>query len=358
MNTVYFLGAGASKNFGYPLTSEIMPEILHKLIKNILFNLSENDALEEQKAAARLLSSIYKLYPGLKEIDAEKEVHRIPNITEVLSLIDHCSFYNIPPHPDLSEDKLEDFRQLLNRAIGEVLFKYENENYTAEQRKLLDSFLSVIKQKSKKEQVTFITTNYDLVLEKEFILHMFSNQVDFGIFYRSVSDSKLISPAANSFIKLYKLHGSLNWLRCSMCGHYYINQLGSIVHEAFKQESGYGNTCICSNSLRLKSVLVSPSLVRDIRDSNLLQIWKAALEAIRTADKLVFFGYSLPAEDLAIKSIIMRGINGRRSSQDLKIEVIQKGFDAQNNYLNLFGNTLKYYEDELPGYLLKNNAHN
>lgn len=39
------------------------------------------------------------------------------------------------------------------------------------------------------------------------------------------------------------------------------------------------------------------------------------MEASRTADNLIFIGYSLPAKDLGIKSVIIRGVNGRDKKQ-------------------------------------------
>ena len=65
----------------------------------------------------------------------------------------------------------------------------------------------------------------------------------------------------------------------------------------------HNNDCFQLNDTKttLEKEQENDLLVRDIRDSNLLQIWKAAMEALRTADQIVFIGYSLPAEDFAIK---------------------------------------------------------
>lgn len=355
MKVVYFLGAGASKNFGYPLTGDIMPEILSGLKANNLFF---HSAAKTQRAGEEqylFLEYFYTLYPGLRNVDEKMEKERIPNITEVLSMVDHCCFYNIPPHPDLSDQHLEQFRSLINRAIGELMLEYEEKPYTPHEKQLLDSFVSPIRQgRNPGDSLTFITTNYDLVIDNEIQNELLVDKVDYGITYRSVFDSSLANTPMESSVKYYKLHGSLNWLRCSLCGHFYINPYGCIIHQAFKEETDHENTCICSDHLRLKTVLVSPSLVRDIRDSNLLQIWRSALESIRVADKLVFIGYSLPAEDLAIKSIIMRGLNGRKSSQPLEIAVVQQGEAAKNNYLNLFSSSIRYYGHGLEEYLQTN----
>lgn len=355
MKVVYFLGAGASKNFGYPLTGDIMPEILTGLINQDLFIHSTANKPKIIEQQNKLLEYFYTLYPGLRKVDIQQEKERVPNITEVLSMVDHCCFYHIPPHPGLSDNSLDDFRLLLNRAIGELMLLYEEKPYTSAETDLLQSFIAPIRQERRPDDgLTFITTNYDLVIDNEIQNEMLIDRVDYGTAYRSVFDSSLSITPTKPMLKYYKLHGSLNWLRCSLCGHFYINPYGCIVRQAFKEEIDDQNTCVCSDHLRLKTVLVSPSLVRDIRDSNLLQIWRAALESIRVADKLVFIGYSLPAEDLAIKSIIMRGLNGRKKSHPIDIAVVQYGNAARNNYLNLFETNISYYAHGLEEYLQTN----
>lgn len=356
MKAVYFLGAGASKNFGFPLTYEIMPQIISGLKAGHLFNHSAANASHAVDEQALLLQYIYLLYPGLGDVDETATPERIPNITEILSLVDHCCFYNIPPHPSLSDNALRQFNSLLNRAIGELMLSYEEKDYTVEEQALLTQFIAPLRNsRTHEDSLSFITTNYDLIIDNEIQKENLIDRVDYGIAYRSVFDSKLTPAPSNSLLNYYKLHGSLNWLYCSLCGHYYINPYGCIIHQAFKEESDEQNTCICSDQLRLKPVLVSPSLVRDIRDSNLLQIWRSAVECIRQADKLVFVGYSLPAEDLAIKSVIMRGLNGRNPKQPLEVAVVQKGLASKNNYLNLFGN-VQYYQNGLQEYLQFNSV--
>lgn len=44
-------------------------------------------------------------------------------------------------------------------------------------------------------------------------------------------------------------------------------------------------------------------MVRDIRDAHLLNVWRSATEALRTAKEWYIIGYSLPHEDLAIRSM-------------------------------------------------------
>jgi len=210
-NTVYFLGAGASKNFGYPLTNEIMPEILIRLSKNNLFQSDSYRSSIEIEKENQLRNFIYTMYPGLVDIDLLKEKTRIPNITEVLSMVDYCCLYNFPPHPSLCDDTLIYFRDLLNRAIVEILLKYVPENIE-NINKSITKFNEQIKFKIENENVTIITSNYDLVIEKIIKEHYNFAKVDFGISYRDVITNKIIYPESTR-LQYYKLHGSMNWLK-------------------------------------------------------------------------------------------------------------------------------------------------
>lgn len=348
---VFFLGAGASKAFGYPLTGEIMPSILANLRANNLFQLEDTKTSLERAQERELRRFLELLYPGLASVDPGDKPECCPGIIEVLSLVEHCVLYNTPPHPLISGANLERFRYLLSRAIAELLLYYEVTPYNTAESRLLKQFTQLIR-KPGPHDVTVITTNYDLIIDRAFKPEMRENKVNFGIAYRHIKTSELITPPPDAVLRLYKLHGSLNWLRCDLCGQYYINPEGSITVRAFDEEIGEWNTCDCSDVVQLKAVLVAPSLVRDIRDPNLLQIWNAALEAIRTAHELTFMGYSLPAEDLAIKALILRGINGRNPDlPPLKITVVQRSDAAKQNYNNLLGTTIDYNSKGLEDYL-------
>lgn len=353
-NIVYFLGAGCSYNFGYPLTNQIMPAILERLQAGTLFRSNIDERLQDDVAMEqRLLQYIQWVYPGLDIKGADKA---IPNVTEVFSFVDHLCFYDTPHHPRLGEDKLTDFRTLLNRALGELLQWYEYDHIPlTDQAELHIHFIDAIKTHiDQGEAVTVITTNYDLAIDKFFSKEAKANKIEYGIPYRDVKTSKLIPQSEQPILKYYKLHGSANWLTCNLCGQYYINPIGSILHQAFRKDRDDGNTCVCNSEMRLKTILVPPSLVRDVRDSNLLQVWKGALESIRHADRLVMIGYSMPAEDLAIKSIILRGINGRTGKSNPLLDVVQYGDAAKPNYQNIFGKVFdekNYHSQGLEPYL-------
>jgi hypothetical protein len=131
----------------------------------------------------------------------------------------------------------------------------------------------------------------------------------------------------------------LNWLKCPLCGFVYINTTGSIFQQAFREDKiDYNNTCVCGHG-PVRAVIVAPSMVRSIQDPNLLTIWRAALESMRTAKEWVIAGYSLPPEDIAIRSIFIRAYHGRgRKNKPPKIRVVQRSKDTkmESRYRLLF----------------------
>ena len=68
-------------------------------------------------------------------------------------------------------------------------------------------------------------------------------------------------------------------------------------------------------------------MVRDVREPNLLSIWKTALETLRLADEWIIIGYSFPTEDIAIKSMLLRAFNGRPADKRPTVRVIQRDTD-------------------------------
>jgi hypothetical protein len=64
MKTAFFLGAGASKTFGYPLTSEILPFILWRLNEGKLFNSFGNKTDPHQMDRERFRLLLSRVVPG------------------------------------------------------------------------------------------------------------------------------------------------------------------------------------------------------------------------------------------------------------------------------------------------------
>lgn len=99
--TVVFLGAGASKALGLPLTGEILPQLLSRLSTETsrdspLFG-GDKDDQSELKDCLRAILPGLKFASGPKDQDAQSGT--LPLITDVLSAIDHFLISANAPGP-------------------------------------------------------------------------------------------------------------------------------------------------------------------------------------------------------------------------------------------------------------------
>lgn len=328
-----FLGAGSSAAFGYPVTAKLFPLIREKLQTRKLFDLASNPKRERAKMR-RLHDYLERLMPAVFSPGVE-----LPWITEVLSLLDHFVQAQQIPAPMFALEEMRDFRTLLEEAILAVITADRpNPRDVPELDRLTDWLLCVPATAAK--PVTIISTNYDTMIEsllfEKVTLHTWMaendpngehSRLDLGFAWREHASGKyheqLHRPPNDPWVRILKLHGSLNWLNCALCGFTYVNTTGDIHREAFRETMiDRNNTCVCGHG-PVRAVIVAPSTVRSITDPNLLGIWTSALESLRRADEWIFAGYSLPSEDIAIRSILVRAYHGRKPNALPRVRVVQ-----------------------------------
>src|SRR5258708_1443073 len=107
-----FLGAGASKAFGYPATIDILPAIRRGLDKDI-FDVYD----KSKKLRHRLKNYLKNFLPGWHQ----KNKITLPPITDLLSLLGHALLWNTAPIVGCASSELTEFRKLLERAIYEII---------------------------------------------------------------------------------------------------------------------------------------------------------------------------------------------------------------------------------------------
>jgi hypothetical protein len=322
--TVVFLGAGATRPFGIPLTAEILPQLLGHVRGETLFGRSRA-AREEARLLGRLLR---RLAPGLRAgVDP-------PLITDLLSLVDHMGASGQAARPGLGPHELERLRLLLERGLAEVLA------VRVEQRRrngaLLARFVDWIETLAADGGLTLISTNYDVVVEQALYTRLGRSRVaadvDFGVSWYAFGSGRRQDRPAHPRLRLLKLHGSLDWLHCPLCEHLYIHPARAV----FRGRTRPGRTprqgaCVCGYG-PLRHVIVAPSMVRDVRDADLLSIWQAALEALRAARRWIVIGYSMPPEDVAIRSMLVRALGGRKTRPAVMLVQRREAVDVVSRY--------------------------
>lgn len=334
---VVFTGAGASRSFGLPLTGDLLGLILDG-IKNASLFRGHNKRAWQAASREQLERYLGRLLPGLKEIE---DPSKLPMVTEVFSMVDYAlNSGELLPIGTISEHR--EFRHLLILAIADIIMSDWEENWdatvTTESRhmEVCDALCKYL-QAVNKGPINLITTNYDITIDSRLYERMsrktIEGQLDLGFDWRSVGGNVRTRPQ-DPTLRILKLHGSFDTLHCPYCGHVYFNEHGSIAWQAFRTELDDLNTCECSERDALGIHIVSMSLVRDIRDANLLSVWRSALETLRTASEWVIIGYSMPQEDLAIRSLLMRAYHGANVKP--KITIVQQGNKAEASYKALF----------------------
>ena len=174
-----------------------------------------------------------------------------------------------------------------------------------------------------------------------------ARKIDFGFrWIRPDRDQEESFPRPeHPCVALYKLHGSTNWLRCPLCENLYINPHDPIAWIAAQEENFADNQCHCSET-RLEAQIVSPSFVREMREPNLIAVWKSALDLLREADQWIIIGYSFPDEDVGIRALFTRAF-GSKSRRPL-VTVVKRDEAARVNYESFFPeDSLRYLTGSL-----------
>lgn len=340
-----FLGAGASKTFGWPLTNELLPIIIDGLIRNDLFEDDRINNRTQNAADRRLLKkTLLALCPGMriKRQFLNECKDRLPLVTSLLSMLDFSLMAGHAIVSGLTPEELTDARILLERGIYEAIAHQEDEaeeHYWPPRRSnelapQLTKWLDRIRREH--TQVAVITSNYDVAIEQAWgfsrynMPEMSSLGVDFGFDWTWPSAAyppDVLMRPEKPKRRLYKLHGSTNWLRCGLCDRMYIDpSLIDIAIYAYDREVRQRNMCHCGHA-KLEVQIVSPSFVRDVQSPNLISVWQRALNWLRQADDWIVIGYSFPDEDLNIRSLFTRALASRETPPYMT--VIQFGSNEQ-----------------------------
>jgi hypothetical protein len=306
-----FLGAGVSRPLGFPLTAEILPLILGR----------------RQDTLRGLLA---RFLPALFEDGVEP-----PLITDLMSLVDQLRLDGHAFGPELGPGALDELRTLLDRAIAEVLARPVEPRDGGE--RLLDRLVEWLM--ARRAPTAVITTNYDLALESRLYTLLDAQEVakgvDFGVSWRPAhGPGELVPRPEDPRLRFYKLHGSLDWMRCALCGYLTVDLERGPAGGTSAERAGEA-TCACGYG-PLRHIFVAPSMVRELRDLNLLAVWHGALETLRAAEEWIVIGYSLPPEDVAVRSLLLRAFRGRSRPPAVHVVETSADRDLENRYRLLF----------------------
>jgi hypothetical protein len=380
VDDVYILGAGASYVHGAPLTDQILPYALA---------LSPNRQDPRLALIRRFLNDVFQYeVPATKRGGAPGRVDRrsesatftrqwagVPSLVDVLSVVDVALDRKESLARGYDVEQLRRVRTALEFAIFDALEDSLKWSPSRGGRRRSTATHTLARRLSP-ETAAVISFNYDVIAD--IALAMRAQQfdfaradletlgvgdyqtIDYGVDFANVEDG----PATRPRFRLFKLHGSFNWLRSRLTGNLYFGGMRKAVGLLFRtpaeREAGdlwrffrprTGSGRIPDEKHDLESVLITPTHLKDLRNPHIARIWRRAEECLRTARRITFIGYSLPGDDLHVKYLLKRALQTRpQGAPPPRIVVVDKG-DARSSpvrasYERFFGKKLVRYHGE------------
>ena len=336
MNICVFLGAGASAAENLPIQNEIFSNYFKYTLPIHPYS-NMNIKLRE----------FFKEFFNIDILKDDIDSINFPTFEEVLGIL------------DMAEQRRESFRNFgtdtynnrnnsinLLRQYLILLTANSINNASKESNKYHELLLDNLLKENQLLNTTFISVNYDIhidntiskLYDKDKMHLMLDYGVDFANF--NFKESKWEKPIGET-IKLYKIHGSLNWLYCPVCSSLTLTPYeGGVMRILNNQEEA---TCLNCNEHTIP-IIVPPTYFKNMSNVYLSSVWNKAETSLRKADLIVFCGYSFPEADIHIKYMLKRVQINRNSP--LKIMVFNNHENKLTSILNKEENRYKRFLGE------------
>lgn len=301
MSTVYILGAGCTRNYQasneYGLESPL-DEDFFKICNTILLK-----KLELTNAFSELIKHLDFLF-GLKLVSEQgSKRFSLETVTTILDLE--------------SRGKSRQYIDSLTNLIC-ITFDIVLKGPTCPLHSELVKRL--------KPRDVLISYNYDLVMDNALMEGKNLDQNIYGLNFDRKHDIDW-RPCEKEVVEthLLKLHGSMNWLKCSRCGALLIYKGKKAVADLSYQLIGLGTagselSCPICQSKELNTVLIPPLLAKELYGEEFRYPWYLAERSIVSADRIVVIGYSLPPTDFYSEFLLRKAMSERfRAKPTLRV---------------------------------------
>lgn len=372
--TAIIFGAGATaacfENVAGPLTNDLLPLAFGTGDRTPLLDAFRRydpaaQTTQQQTIAAQLLAAESLL---VSAFDVPHQTERrkpwdYPPLPLLLSLLDLAIGRNEPFGRDWYPSKLRQARRGLECAIYKVLESQLCEITSNVYTRVLEKVYG-----SCNDEPTILSLNYDTLVDNALVHFNRSKgraeRADYGC-----QPIPMHATAGRSG-KLYKLHGSLDWAYCPVCGNLwtFATDLGrrenpellslDIVPEARGAQQLYGEKrprCPAPGcNQKMRSMLIAPTHFKDYRNPHINRVWFDAETNLREITRLIFAGYSLPESDVEVIYLLKRACSQDRLNE---IHVIEYHPDPNRRspdshpsyprYEALFGQRIRWWGNGL-----------
>lgn len=199
-----------------------------------------------------------------------------------------------------------------------------------------------------------ISYNYDMLMDNA--LRNCGKLSDSGylLSFQKVSSGRVWErpDEGTSEITLFKLHGSLNWMRCTNCDSNLMMRYEKMDH----WETSIPETCpkCGEHGSYLERLLVPPLLTKDYSDHAINYLWREASRLIqRHVHEIVAIGYSLPGTDFASETLLRTALGFNRQ-KETPLTLVNPDKEVIDRYSKIFApgkikwiKTIEEYLDNL-----------
>jgi len=190
--------------------------------------------------------------------------------------------------------------------------------------------------------------NYDLLMDNALLdAGKFTDSGYLISFYRTLKEGMWTKPEENtSEIVLVKLHGSLNWVRCNICGSNlllhrrktgdwmsFISRFKCPKCHAERERVG---------SMYLTRLLVPPLLTKSYDDRDINYLWLEAARLLKNVKKIVVIGYSLPKIDFASETLL-RTLG--RDLNNISLTIVDPDPKVKSRFATIFNTKISEFKD-------------
>jgi hypothetical protein len=277
---------------------------------------------------------------------AERDRHAYPALPKLLTSIDTAIHRKMDMTPDWRWDRLPAVRTGIEYAIllslQARLGRVENNHY-------FGLFMGL---RPDPDGPTAISLNYDTLVDHA--LFELGAWNGWGSGVPDYGCTLSVPTPRQPFGRIFKLHGSANWLRCHSCdrievlrasewGIHHANVPKEFLARSVSAEYRKPHLACSGCGGEATAFIVAPSHRKDYKSRALDDIWARAAEALKGAEHVYFIGYSLPDDDVEI-SLLLRNSLARHDEKQITVVVHDEAgrslqeHDEGKRYAAMFGN--------------------
>jgi len=297
IENLIFLGAGASHSEGVSIQAHLFKDFF------ITYANVNNGKINKIK---QNIQNFFSTFFGF-DLQLSEQVNKdFPTFEEVLGILDlsiqkNEGFRNFQYVSKIREDLITLIALTIEKKLSAVP-NYHN------------ILLRRLKRENELLKTSFISLNYDIIIDNRLTEQYPEYHLDYGIDFINYEEAEQakkngiynaedywIRPNPKKAIKLFKLHGSFNWLYCPVCLNIKLTPKEKSVSKIMIMPQ---KCDVCSGSLTY--IIIPPSYFKVMSNHYLRQVWFEAEKSLRDIKKIYFCGYSFPDADIHIKYLLKR----------------------------------------------------